>query len=101
MERWVPYKYDNNYLISDHGRVKSLKSKLKYQKPIEGRILKEADYYCLNYRVWKTSRLVAEHFLEITGTHVIQLESNSNHYSNLKWVNSTECMKHNNKKAPF
>ena len=96
MEIWVPYKYDNSYKISSHGRIMSYKSKLKYQKPLEPTILKEADAYCLTYRHWKTARLVAEHFLPKTGTHVIQKIPGNYHVENLEWVDYTTAMKHVN-----
>lgn len=98
MEIWITYKYDDQYKISSWGRVMSLKSKLKYQKPIKPTILKESDSYYLSYRYWKTARLVAEHFIPKTGTHIIQIIKGNYHVENLRWVDHCTAMKHVNGK---
>lgn len=101
MEIWVTYKYDSSYKISSYGRVMSLKSKLKYQKPLQPTILKESRSYYLTNRYWKTPRLVAEHFIPKTGTHVVQIIPGIFHADNLRWTDRYSAMKHVNKNSIF
>lgn len=94
-EKWLPIQgYETYYQISDHGRVKSLRTK-KILKPF----INHKGYYSVDLRVdgkrktMKTSRLVAVHFLGLQeGKEVNHINGDKfdNFLDNLEWVTHRE-----------
>jgi len=98
IEIWVDIQgYDGEYQVSNHGRVKSFKSKncryIKFGKNIHGY------YFLYLYKKgvgqrFSVHRLVASHFIDNNrGFDVVNHKDGNrinNHYLNLEWVNMRE-----------
>lgn len=97
-EVWKPISNYSDYLISNYGRIRSLKRKSKGK--ILSNNLNKCGYYIINLfnkgksRTKRIHRLVAEHF--VPGQHpnleVDHIDGNplNNHYSNLQWITHKE-----------
>lgn len=109
-ERWKPVKgYDGEYLISDHGRVKSIKNYVNDVPETREKIISphitHRNYLrvTLSYKGKKRkhyiARLVAEHFVERPNKQKLQVnhrdgDKMNNHYLNLEWVTPKENVQH-------
>lgn len=109
-ERWRPIKgYDGEYLISDHGRVKSLKAYKNDIPEIREKIIAPHVTYKNYMRVTLSlrskrrkhyiARLVAEHFVDKPYDGKLQVnhidgDKLNNHYLNLEWVTAKENVHH-------
>jgi hypothetical protein len=101
-EKWA--QIGENYEISDHGRVRTLRESKKYAK---GDILKTCKIYTDNrkdYHLYASidgkltpvHRLVAKHFLGVEDKPVRHIDGNrhNNHVSNLAYSTKSACMAH-------
>lgn len=106
MEIWKAINnYEDSYMVSNQGRVKSL-DRYVYKGNnakglIKGRVLIGCNYgkgykgvgLCKNGKVklCAVHRLVAEHFIENKENHKevnhIDFDRENNHYENLEWIN--------------
>lgn len=109
-ERWKPIQgYDGEYLISDHGRVKSVKKYVNDELLIRHKIIAphitHNNYMriTLSYKGKKrkhyVARLVAEHFVDKPQREKLQVNHRdgnklNNHYLNLEWVTAKENVQH-------
>ncbi len=100
-EKWLPIKgYEDFYLISNFGNVKSLARTALNNRILPERLLKPIDpgngyrrvTLCKNNnsKFFLVHRLVAEHFLinsnQFPLVHHLNRDSSNNHVSNLEWV---------------
>lgn len=109
-ERWKPIQgYDGEYLISDHGRVKSVKKYVNNELLIRHKIIaphithKNYLRITLSYknvkRKYYVARLVAEYFVDKPQGDKLQVNHRdgdklNNHYLNLEWVTPKENVQH-------
>lgn len=109
-ERWLPIQgYYGEYLISDHGRVKSMKNYVNDIPEVREKIvaphITHRNYMriTLSYKGKKRkhyiARLVAEHFVEKPDIDKPQVNHRdgdklNNHYLNLEWVTAKENVRH-------
>lgn len=104
-EVWKPIiGYEDKYMISNFGRVKSLPTYENNQYSMCEKILKPIEYsngYCvvsLRKKRYLVHRLVATHFLlpikdKLQINHIDGNKTN-NRVDNLEWVNASENLKH-------
>lgn len=104
-EIWKPIiGYEDKYMISNFGRVKSLSTYENNQHSMQEKILKPIVYsngYCvvsLRKKRFFVHRLVATHFLlpikdKLQVNH-IDGDKKNNRVDNLEWVNASENLKH-------
>jgi len=105
-ERWVPVSCkaptkQNNYEISDYGRIKSITKATGNERLLKGSIM-GFGFVLLNLRLKDNikqsiyvHRFVAEHFVEKEygdQTFLVHIngEKKNNHFGNLKWLNQKE-----------
>ena len=100
MEIWKPIKgYEDNYAISNHGRIKNVKrNRLRKTRKYKG-------YHLISLakngekEAFTLSRLVAEHFIpnyDVERIEVNHIDENTdnNHVDNLEWVTPKENANH-------
>lgn len=114
-EKWVPIKgYENFYLISNLGRIQSLRKSAKNEVDIllkvkpgpKGYVMASLCDGVTKSKNWLIHRLVASHFLDNPNNFPIVHHKDSNrsnnHISNLEWATSkTNVTEHLKKRGLF
>lgn len=101
MEKWKKIKgYEDRYLISNLGRIKSLKTNkcLSNKRLTRDGYCRVALYKNGKTKEFRTNRLVALHFIENpnkkpTVNHIDGIKTNNN-VDNLEWATLSENMQH-------
>lgn len=94
-EVWKPIKgYEKLYLISNNGRVKSLRKNIIRKTNTDGSGYLKVELYNKSFKTLKIHRLVAEAFVPnpLNKNEVNHKDGNilNNNYQNLEWVTSKE-----------
>jgi hypothetical protein len=112
-EKWKKIKGINNYLVSNHGRVKSLSRVVRcvvdgveHKRTVKERILKPIQIhknlkyvrYVLYKKNYSAHRIVALHFIPNPENkpwiNHIDGDPSNNHYTNLEWCTPKENERH-------
>lgn len=100
-EQWRPIEGYEDYLISNHGRVRSLKRHSDRLMPLTKQ--RKGYYYVMLYRCnvgkcCRVNRLVALHFIpnpdNLPEVNHIDGDKANNHASNLEWCTRSHNVKH-------
>jgi len=95
-EVWVPIKYNENYSVSNLGRVRNNKTRRILRPRYDGKGYGRANLQGVDYR---THRLVAEHFIpnnNLTKDQVNHIDGNpkNNRLDNLEWCTNKYNAEH-------